>query len=137
MAVRFYSVNGINRDFHLIPKTPFRWMNPKVIGSYTFKASHGRIATSDVCVCYLLKIANNLCVKIMCLKSVKIPHLREMYCFHGTFSIKLAFILFMWHCNYSHKLWINLQRWKCHPHHLPVLMPDIVIHSQWTSWFNT
>ena len=25
-----------NRTFHLIPKTPFRWMYPKVIGSYTF-----------------------------------------------------------------------------------------------------
>ena len=37
MAVRFYRVNEKNRGFHLIPKTLFRWMNPKVIGSYTFK----------------------------------------------------------------------------------------------------
>ena len=29
--------NEKNRSFQLIPRTPFRWMNPKVIGSYTFK----------------------------------------------------------------------------------------------------
>ena len=25
-------------SFHLIPKSPFRWMNPTTIGSHTFKA---------------------------------------------------------------------------------------------------
>ena len=30
--------NEKNVSFHLISKTPFRWMKPKVIGSYTFNA---------------------------------------------------------------------------------------------------
>ena len=37
LQVKFYRRNEKNRGFHLIPKTPFQWMNPKVIGSYTFK----------------------------------------------------------------------------------------------------
>ena len=42
LAVRFYRVNEKNRGFHLIPKTLFRWMNPKVIGSYTFKPPYSQ-----------------------------------------------------------------------------------------------
>ena len=37
LHVKFHRRNEKNRGFHLIPKTPFRSMNPKVIGSYTFK----------------------------------------------------------------------------------------------------
>ena len=37
LHVIFHRRNEKNRSFHLIPKTPFRSMNPKVIGSYTFK----------------------------------------------------------------------------------------------------
>ena len=41
MHVKFHRRNEKNRGFHPIPKTPFQWMNPKVIGSYTFKSILG------------------------------------------------------------------------------------------------
>ena len=34
MHVIFYWGNDKSRSFHLIPKTPFRWMNPKVTPYY-------------------------------------------------------------------------------------------------------
>ena len=36
LHVKLYKRNEKNMSFHLISKTPFRWMNPKVIESYTF-----------------------------------------------------------------------------------------------------
>ena len=44
-------------SFHLIPKTPFRRMNPKVIGSYTFNNLFSGVVfwytlyINDACVC--------------------------------------------------------------------------------------
>ena len=38
LHIKFHRRNEKNRGFHLIPKTPFQWMNPKVIGLYTFKS---------------------------------------------------------------------------------------------------
>ena len=49
------------KSFNLIPKTPFRWMNPKVIGSYTFKSelSFFRqeifVFQTHVCVSHMLQ----------------------------------------------------------------------------------
>ena len=39
LHAKFHTRNEKNRGFHLIPKTPFQWMNPKVIRSYTFKCN--------------------------------------------------------------------------------------------------
>ena len=37
-AVKFRRHNEKNRGFHLISKSPLRWKNPYVIGTYTFKS---------------------------------------------------------------------------------------------------
>ena len=37
LHVKFYWGDEKNRSFHRIPKTPFQWLYPKVIGSYTGK----------------------------------------------------------------------------------------------------
>ena len=39
LHVKFHRRNEKNRGFHLIPKTPFRSMNPKVIIITTFESS--------------------------------------------------------------------------------------------------
>ena len=55
LQVQFYRGNEKNRDFHLIPKTPFQWMNPKVIGSYTFKTWSNCFVTSMFSMLIVLK----------------------------------------------------------------------------------
>ena len=44
LQVKFYRCNEKNRGFHLIPKTPFQWMNPNVIESYTFNVENSKHA---------------------------------------------------------------------------------------------
>ena len=74
LQVKFYRRNETNRGFHLIPKTPFQWMNPKVIGSYThfimqnnfsqnsLKISKTNYQTNTSHVCTYLKCISHMCV---------------------------------------------------------------------------
>ena len=57
LHVKLHRHNEKNRGFHLILKTPFQWMNPKVIVSYTFNQSEMLLETTKR-VCIVIKYVN-------------------------------------------------------------------------------